>query len=286
MKSAVRASRSSPRRRYSSDRRVAPRKPKRNLPWRWIFGIGLALELIAAAFTSPWTGLRSITINGSDNRDEGWLRDAFRPMRGQPVLAINGARIQHLLNKEPRIRTAEVRRGIDGRLTVRLAYRRQYARASGPGWTADIDELGIPFQRSEGGESARRIEFAGPVQWPFGSEPEEVKPAMAVFRELDRRRMGSRAKITVDSTGEMCLNIPTLSPVRLGGGDRVGAKIKTLQTILQRDPTLLDKAEYLDLKCPEAPAVRWNRHDAPTNAPPDAAKKASTYESGPNNKDQ
>jgi hypothetical protein len=86
--------------------------------------------------------------------------------------------------------------------------------------------------------------------------------------------LARQATVTVDRSGEMCLNMPASAPVLFGSGENVSEKLATLRSILGRDPTLLTRAEYLDLKHPGAPALKMKRQQE--NDSQEAAKEAAS----------
>jgi len=254
-------------------KRAVRRSKKQSIlvSWRWLWGVVLTVELAVAVYTSPWTGLRTVRVVGAEERDKQWIERLVAPYRGKPVLEIGAAKLKQQLLHQPRVETAAISRGLDGRVTIRLAYRTPFARAIGDGWAVDIDTKGLPFRRAEGGSPYLiRLQGAEPVS--LGKHSEVLTAPLAVLRQMNARGMPSKAMVTVDSHGAMCLNIDAPTPIYLGAGDRVPAKMAALHTILEREPRILGRAKYLDIKCPEAPAVAWKPRATVTDS--DTKKKA------------
>lgn len=255
-------------------RAVRRSKPKRKISWCLVWGVALAVELAAVAYTSPWTGLRRAVVVNAEVRDREWIAAALRAHRGTPILSLDPEAIRCKLAKEPRIERAATTRGIDGRLTLRVRYREPFARLQTEDGMCDLDRDGLPFRRAEGA-CRYVVQLEGAAYPKLGMRLERLGDPMSVLKELDRRKLAERAILAVDRQGAMCLNIGTSAPVNLGAGDRVPDKLATLQTIVQRDSTLLARAKYVDVKCPEAPAIAWKQRDG---AATPVEKKASEDE--------
>jgi hypothetical protein len=241
--------------------RVAQRSSRRaRFPWAWFWLVVLCVELGAAVSTSPWTGLRAATVDGAVPRDRGWIAATLAPLAGRPVMRLDTRGLQATILSEPRIEHVELTRGIDGRLAVRLGYRTPFARVRGRQWLADVDRTGVPFQRSADPQPFN-IYLRGDTKVVLGKRLPELDAPLEVLLGVGERHLADSADVTVDPDGEICLNLGASAPVLLGAGERIPEKLDVLRSILDREPGLLDAAEYLNLKCPEAPAIRRTKRD-------------------------
>jgi cell division septal protein FtsQ len=213
-------------------------------------------EIAAAVYTSPWTGLRTVTVVGAQERDQARISRVLRPLAGRPVLSLDTKGLRKSLLSEPRLDAVRVARGLDGRLSISLTYRRPFVTVECGDRAYDADAKAVPFEPV----SLRRVfdvRFVGPAQVALGRPMPALRDPIRVLLEVRKLSLAREAKVTVDRDGQMCLNLGGSAPIRLGIGDRIPAKLAALQTILSRDATLLTRAEYLDLKSPESPA--WKR---------------------------
>ncbi|GMV35533.1 MAG: hypothetical protein AMXMBFR61_00410 [Fimbriimonadales bacterium] len=248
------------------------RKP-RHFPWRWIWILVIVAEVVAAPFTSPWTGLRTVVVVGADVGDRAWLASVLRPWAGTPALSLDRKSLERELLKEPRLKNVRIARGLDGRMTLHLTYRQPYARWQGPDWSVEIDADGVPFRRSAVLRPYRIVSMR-PTPPPLGRRVDTLQVPLEILHFLRANDLARQATITVDRSGEICLNMPASAPVHFGSGENVSEKLATLRSILGRDPTLLARAEYLDLKHPGAPALKMKRQQE--NDSQEAAKEAAS----------
>ncbi len=251
-------------------------KPKpRGFPWRWLWILVLCAEVAAAPFTSPWTGLRTVTVVGAHPSDRVWLQSVLRPRAGTPALALDRGRLERELRREPRVKDVHIARGLDGRLTLRLEYRQPFARWHGPSWSVEVDGEGVPFRHSVVLRPFR-VTSMRPQPPPLGRRAHSLEVPLQILHFVQTNRLARQATVTVDRSGEICLNMPASAPVRFGSGENVSQKLATLRSILGRDRTLLARAEYLDLKHPGAPALKMKRQQE--NDSQEAAKEAASDE--------
>lgn len=248
------------------------RKPSR-FAWKWIWLLVLGAEIVAAPFTSPWTGLRTVTVVGAEVGDRMWLESVLRRRTGAPALSVDRESLARELLEEPRLKNVNIARGLDGRMTVRLEYRQPYARWQGPDWSVEIDADGVPFRRSAVLRPFRIVSMR-PSPPPFGRRAHTLQVPLEILHFVRKNDLARQATVTVDRSGEICLNMPASAPVRFGSGENVSEKLATLRSILGRDPALLARAEYLDLKHPGAPAVKMKRQQE--NDSQEAAKEAAS----------
>jgi len=98
------------------------------------------------------------------------------------------------------------------------------------------------------------IEIAGCSEIRSGrkaSSP-KVRCALKVLDYARKERL-KISKISVDPSGDICLNMESQFRVKLGQPDEISRKMTLLRRTLAYRPSIAREAIYVDLSCPSAP---------------------------------
>jgi cell division protein FtsQ len=248
-----------PRSPSSRSRRPArPNRKRRNyLPY--LLGalcFGLVGEAASVVLTSPRFAIRTVTVEGVREipKSEA-LRAAAIPM-GSNLFLFKARDAANRVAGLSRVRRVEIHRRIPNRLVIRIEERQPVALlAVGLNYYL-VDETGLPYARLEHeGVKLPVLRLKPAPTFVLGQPLKNAafEVGMKSLAQVSRSPMRDAA-LWVDSQLNLCLNKGDFS-ARLGQPDDLNRKLKLLKNLLEADPRLPEKAQYVDLSVPEAPAA-------------------------------
>ena len=224
-----------------------------------LYGV-LGLELIVAAFTSPVMEIKRIMVMGTSrlpapeaqvvqgavslNPKTNWLRAPIKNLEQQ-------------LHELPFVRGASVSRKFPNGLAVQVIPREPVAVAQVGLHRYEVDAERTPIRLANLPSSRRLpvVELQGNPPVTLGKPLLEdgLKAGLEVFRALRATPSVRVAKIVVDQTDNLCLNMQDRIKVYYGHTEELAEKIRLTQQIFQQEPQIADKLCEINLSCPSAP---------------------------------
>lgn len=258
----------------SSRRRTRParrtsRRPERRRRYRInaprlilsLLLILLAGESVLAVLKLPWFEIRQVVIEGRSLADRNFVvRSAQIPAKSN-IFTFPAHTIADRLRPNPIIKGVTVSRRFPNKLVVRITERRPYAVLSARGTFCEIDASGIPFRLVAVPDPKlpvlscsvpQAIKLGKPITAPAFNLAAKCLRLAQPFRKLSIR------KITVDPNNDLCLNTQDGILIRLGQPQLMEGKLEKAEQTIDLVPHL----EYVDVTCPEAPALKPKQSDA------------------------
>jgi hypothetical protein len=218
-------------------------------------------------FTCPQLKITSVKVRGTNLINSAALAKDVEFAVGRNILIISRRQIASRIAKWPEVKDVTIGRVLPRTLVVRVQERRPYmALTNGSSfWLAD--ETGLPFHQ------VNRI----PKSVPLATFPPEIRVRLghrithSDFSDVMRCIQAARAigcpvhKISVDRTGNLCLNMGSEFYVKLGQPVEIREKLETVSKILTARPDIGEKALYIDVSCNERPV--WKPKLGPVDQP-------------------
>ncbi len=226
----------------------------------------LAVEMAAAALTSPRFAVRGVDVEGAGTLTSDFTLRAMAPVVGKNLFLAPCGRLRESLEKHPAVRSATVRRTLHGRLAVRIEERSPYVSVLWQGSCFTLDRDLVPFTRSEGRDRSLPL-----IDAPGAGSPELGRRWSSVYIEAAVRCLEEARKsdlkvsqVSIDPAGEMCLNIVNGTKIRAGYPQDIEQKISVASRVLASLPVPLNSILYVDVSSPGAPVYRPKGSDGAT----------------------
>ena len=236
----------------------------------------LAGVSVAALLTSPRLSIKRVQIQGAAGlptvEAQAVSQAAFIPAGVNTFLAPTG-RLEAKLRALPCVRQASVLRRFPDGLQAKITLRQTVAIAQTSAGDFEVDRSGIAIR-------AARTEFAANLPHIALLRPRTVQVGVslndtaldAALEALDKAAMEPAlriAKIEVDLTDNLCLNMQNGIKARLGSPEDVPKKMALLATAYRREPNLASRLLAINLSCPDWPACTPRKTAAaPANETP------------------
>ncbi|HLV80205.1 MAG TPA: FtsQ-type POTRA domain-containing protein [Chthonomonadaceae bacterium] len=221
----------------------------------------LAVEVFAAALFAPALHVRRVRVEGLQGLEPAEAAQVLNAVQIAPKtnwLRAPVGRIAQRLRALPWVRAADVRRRLPGTVVAAIALRQPVLLAqSGADWM-EVDEAGVPIRRARPGEAARLpslvLDRPLPIRPGVPLRDEAVKAAMRAYGAFRKGAGIHIAKIEVDQSGNICLNMQDGVAVQFGNTEELAPKIALLQRIYAREPDIAQRLIAIDISCPTWPA--------------------------------
>lgn len=230
--------------------------------WRILPGLltlVTVLCLIYEVFTSPLLSVRHVKVYGLHTvHQESVIQAAQVPM-GRNIFFVGLGKIARRTQKYPAISHAMTTWRFPNTVAIHVIERQPaFVLVNGES-LFEVDHTGIPYreiQKPLNGiplvslRDIKKFELGQPIstsgiKWAFKCLDSGFDP---VSKDI--------SKISVDQNGNLCLNIKDGVEVRLGQPDKLYEKLAYLDKTRTSDPQTYQQAQYLDLSCLDAPAIR------------------------------
>lgn len=202
---------------------------------------------------SSLTSIRTVRVEGAYPYDQERIRYITSRFRGIPALRVSPWSVESQALKNPAVKTADFRRNIFGRATLKVTYREPVAELStikgayidAEGqlfelpYSFDVPKVSIP-------ESVHSEGFTVVRAW-------NVKGLADVCRRVHKSGLGKDVGIVLDSSGSVCLNTGSSAQIWLGDLSRLDDKFHVLEEQLSINPKLLEQSKEIRLTNPDRP---------------------------------
>jgi cell division protein FtsQ len=161
---------------------------------------------------------------------------------------------QARLRALPWVRSATVHRHFPYSVTVEMTLREPVAQVQTTNGIWEVDGAGLPI-RSVRSEMASRLPL---IVW---QQPTVVKPgtvfgdktlqsALAVSRWAQKETAVPLAKIEVDQSDNICLNMKDGISIKFGPDSELESKQTLVANLYRRDPDIAQRIQQIDVSCP------------------------------------
>jgi len=217
----------------------------------------LGAELIAATFTAPFLHIRHIQVAGATplpaSEVARVLHAANLPNKTNFLLApVN--RLQTQVRALPWVRSATVHRQFPGTVTIEMTLRESVAQvqATNGRWEVDADALPIRAVRSDMASRLPLIVWQQPKAVQPGVEfgDHALQSALALSLWAQKETAVPLAKIEVDQSDNICLNMKDGIPIKFGPDSDLKSKQTLVENLYRRDPNIAQRIQEIDVSCP------------------------------------
>jgi cell division protein FtsQ len=221
----------------------------------------LAIECVVAALTSPALAIREVRVNGiaalPGPESEAVLR-VVRIAPGSNWLRTRSAPVASRLTAMPWVARAAVEKRFPDRIYVHVTAREPVAVLQAGGRLVEVDAGAVPIRsaRPEMAHTLPRVVIPADTDVVFGAliQDDGVRAALRVLHETAGDITVHIAKIEVDQSDNLCLNMGDNTPIRLGQTEDLDAKLDQVRRICRSQPELAKSFTEIDLTCPARPA--------------------------------
>jgi cell division protein FtsQ len=217
----------------------------------------LAGEVVAAAFTTPLLQIRHIQVRGVGSLPQmeiARVDEAVGLPHGTNFLLASSSQVQTRVRALPWVRSATVHRRFPQTVTVDLSLREPVAQVQTTSGRWEVDSSGIPI-RTVRSEMAGRLPI---VAWqrptvvkagtPFGDHA--LQTALSLFRWAQGESGVHVAKIEVDQSDNICLNMKDGIPIKFGPDTDLESKQTLVANLYRREPDIARRIQQIDVSCP------------------------------------
>lgn len=240
--------------------------------------IALVIESIVAALFSPALHVRRVRVeglNGLAPAEQALVLSAVQIAPKTNWLRAPVGSITQRLRAMPWIRTASVWRRLPNSVVADITPRQPALLVQSGADQYEVDTDGVPIRRAHLGDAAalpavvldrpRAIRLGVPLQ------DEPVLAAMKTYAAFRKQPGIPIAKIEVDQSDNICLNMQDGVVVQFGNMDELAPKIALLQHIYAREPDIAQRLVAINLSCPTWPACTPRSASTSTARSPQSA---------------
>ena len=217
----------------------------------------LAGETIAAVLTTPLLHIRHIQVSGTESLPAAEAATAFTVAKlpnGTNFMLAPAGRMQAQIRALPWVRSATVHRRFPHTVTVDMTLREPVAQVQTTGGIWEVDKDGVPIRIA-------RTEAAGRLPMIVWQQPTVVKPgsvfgdhalqsALALSRWAQNETRIHLAKIEVDQSDNICLNMKDGIPIKFGPDTETERKQALIANLYRRDSDIARRIQQIDISCP------------------------------------
>ncbi|MBI5707777.1 MAG: hypothetical protein HZC36_12405 [Armatimonadetes bacterium] len=226
-------------------------------------------NVAAGLWWSSATSVRRVKVEGAPEKLRPLIESELAKLRAVPSMRVNPRAIETRIQALPSIRTADLRRSVFGSGTLALVAMKAAGRlAEPPGlYLSDRGEVfrspepveGLPLVSVPATAHAPQLALGG--RWNAGAAA-LICLACADYKLAGAR--GAAARVVIEAGGGCRVELPGRARVELGSAAGLKGKFAKLQSLLQRNPSLLDQNSAINLVSPSRPtAVPKNRPNNP-----------------------
>lgn len=212
-------------------------------------------ESVLAMLKSPWFEIRTVSVHGRKLIPAQFVtRHTAVPERSN-IFLFRTAGIARQLRRSPIVEDVSVSRRLPNTLVVRITERRADFTLSTHAKHYEVDRAGIPFRVvPQPNPKLPVLSCKVPAAIPLGRpiKTSGFTSGMECLRLARAKKSLQVGKITVDQNNDLCLNVRDGLLIRLGQPQQLGDKLDKAERSMQLVPAL----EYVDVTCPEAPALK------------------------------
>lgn len=217
----------------------------------------LAGEVIAIAFTTPLLQIQRIQVSGAEKlpgAEAESVHEAAALPNGTNFLLASAGRMQDRVRALPWVRSAVVHRRFPHTVTVDLTLREPVAQVVTSGGRWEVDRDGLPIRNLRAGMIGQlpMIVWQHPTVvkpgTPFGDHA--LQSALALSRWVQKETFLHLAKIEVDQSDNICLNMKDGIPIKFGPDTELDSKQTLVANLYRREPDIARRLQQIDISCP------------------------------------
>ncbi len=241
-------------------------KKKRTPVVKYLF-IMLILACTAVALLSlpVWT-VKKIVVKGNDMASREKIVRAVSISRSENIFFLDYGEIARRAASVPRVRSAKAYPQVPDSVVIDVTERRPFAVAIIEGEHTVIDDEGVILQVS-GTDKGRSYDLAS-LSTVVGLKRTSVKEGRiadkkvmsamtSAIKKLTALMNRSKFELEIPGPGELNILVDDVIKVKMGDTGDVDKKLAVLSVILKKIGQKGRKIEYIDLRVPSSPAVKF-----------------------------
>ena len=221
----------------------------------------LGIEIGFALLTSPALAIRKVRVYGLEGLppvEQEQTRRALEVAQSVNWFRAPLRRLREDTRSLPWVRLASVERSYSNTLFARVTPRQPFlALKVGPTWY-ETDADGVPIRVARPDVASRLPHVVLQQEWAIHAGYPVGDPALTasiqILQEWQQEHSARMAKIVIDQSGNICLNMRDGMKFQIGQAEDVAAKIALVKNIYARDPGIGQMLASVNLSCPSAPA--------------------------------
>jgi cell division protein FtsQ len=166
------------------------------------------------------------------------------------------AALEKRLSALPWVARADAHRQFPNGVAVAITPRRSAAHLEADGQDWEIDSTGVIIRPLRPGATLPLVTCNGLAEAEPGARVDilGIAGALKVLSDCTPKGGVRIAKVVVDQTGELCLNMTDNVAIRLGQEEQLSTKIDYVHRIYDEKPGIGSEVESIDLRWPESPS--------------------------------
>jgi cell division protein FtsQ len=231
----------------------------------------LGLEIVTALLTSPVLAVRRQTIRGLGPLspvESAAVLNAAKLAKGTNLLRVPVGPLSRRIAALPFVDSVEVGRRIPPAISVVVHPRKTVINAVLNGVTYEVDHAGVPIRLTPTERLSQFptvvIDYNQPVKLGARLRNGMVTAAIDLLPKLREACSVQVAKIEVDQTDSICLNMMDGLRILLGQTDSLDVKLSEIHRIYKHEPTIASRLSTVNLTSPAYPACELK--NPPANA--------------------
>ena len=250
---------------HGQGRRVMPAMMTRRRRTRVLslLAMLLGVECGAAMLTSPRLAIKAVRVTGAGSLPASEARavlDAVAVAPGRSWFLAPRARIASHIRQMPWVRGCSIEGRFPDLLLVRVLAREPTAIAESGATRIEMDAASVPIRPARPDVAA----VLPHVILPDGIHPQlgtrlndpAVMAAVSVLEKHATDLPVHIAKIEVDQSDNICLNMRDTTSIELGQAEELDEKMTVVRRIYQRQPDIADSLTVINVTCPTRPACK------------------------------
>lgn len=217
----------------------------------------LAGEVVAAALTTPLLHIQQIQVKGAESLPAAEITNVLAAARlpnGTNFLLAPVNQAQARVRALPWVRSAALHRHFPHTVTVDITLREAVAQVQTSSGLWEVDGAGLPIRTA-------RPQMAGRLPLIVWQHPTAVKPgavfgdhvlqsALALSLWAQKEPSVHPAKIEVDQSDNICLNMKDGIPIKFGPDSELESKQTLVANLYRREPDIARRIQQIDVSCP------------------------------------
>ena len=225
----------------------------------------LLCEVIYFLYTSPQFEVRKIKIDRLKTLTNYDVCQKIDIDSHANLFKVNLVSIRRKLEREPRVRKAVLTRLLPDCIVIKLTERQPLAQVAMGNRFVVADEMGVLFAKLSSPQEDLPMVYGfagGFKKLVLGQKLSDLKLQRAIkcIRIMRRNGLKAISNLEIDEKGALTVNMSNGLKVFLGEPANLFAKIGLCKAVLDKIQSGGNEAEYVDLRCPEAPVWKEKQH--------------------------
>jgi cell division protein FtsQ len=175
------------------------------------------------------------------------------------IFLINKQALEQRVENEPAVKEVRLYRRLPNTLIVRVIERKPELILETSKALYEVDSEGVPYRIAKKVDSSLPLitcGMVGSIRLGQQLRTPEFLIARNCLLLAKNKKMFNVAKLSVDQSQELCLNVRDGYQVKLGRPEQLSEKLDIAAQAVAQIPEFRERGEYVDVSCPEAPAIK------------------------------